>query len=76
MSLSQNLSRHWSNNWMLKVTNNVMELNGIRRIAMAGPVVRNDEAVGSIPTSSTNVSLASTACSGTSPFGILLSANE
>jgi hypothetical protein len=45
MSLSQNLSRHWSNNWMLKVTNNVMELNGIRRIAMAGPVVRNDEAV-------------------------------
>jgi hypothetical protein len=35
MSLSQNLSQHWSNNWMLKVTNNVMELNGIRRIATA-----------------------------------------
>jgi hypothetical protein len=40
---------------MLKVTNNVMELNGIRRIATAGPVVRNDEAVGSIPTSSTKL---------------------
>jgi hypothetical protein len=53
MSLSQSLSQHWSNNWVLKVTNNVMELNGIRRIATAGPVVRNDEAVGSIPTSST-----------------------
>src|SRR5450755_1804715 len=53
MSLSQNLSQHWSNNWMLKVRNNVMELNGISLIATAGPVVRNDEAVGSIPTSST-----------------------
>jgi len=38
---------------MLKVISNVMELNGISRIATAGPVVRNDEAVGSIPTSST-----------------------
>ena len=58
MSLSQNLSQHWSNNWMLKVTNHVMEFNGIRRIATAGPVVRNDEAVGSIPTSSTNLKAA------------------
>src|SRR6267142_7283426 len=57
MSLSQNLSQHWSNNWMLKVINNVMELNGISRIATAGPVVRNDEAVGSIPTSSTILSI-------------------
>jgi hypothetical protein len=39
---------------MLKVINNAMELNGIRQIATADPVVRNDEAVGSIPTSSTN----------------------
>jgi len=35
------------------VTKNVEELNGISQIATAGPVVRNDEAVGSIPTSST-----------------------
>ena len=42
---------------MLKVINNVMELNGISRIATAGPVVRNDEAVGSIPTSSTKFSI-------------------
>jgi len=35
------------------VTQNVAEVNGISRIATAGPVVRNDEAVGSIPTSST-----------------------
>ena len=53
MSLSQNLSQYWSNNWVLKVTKNVAEINGISRIATAGPVVRNDEAVGSIPTSST-----------------------
>jgi hypothetical protein len=53
MNLFQNLSQHWCNKGMLKVTNHVMELNGIRRIAMAGPVVRNDEAVASIPTSST-----------------------
>jgi hypothetical protein len=66
MSLSQNLSQHWFNNWMLKVTKNGAEINGINQIATAGPVVRNDEAVGSIPTSSTNVSLASTASSGTS----------
>ncbi len=32
---------------------NVAELSGISQIATAGPVVRNDEAVGSIPTSST-----------------------
>jgi hypothetical protein len=38
---------------MLKVTKNMAELNRISRIATAGPVVRNDEAVGSIPTSST-----------------------
>jgi len=38
---------------MLKVTKDVAELNGISRMATAGPVVRNDEAVGSIPTSST-----------------------
>jgi hypothetical protein len=53
MSLSQNLSQHWSNNWMLKVTKNVAEINRISRIATAGPVVRNDEAVGAISTSST-----------------------
>ena len=66
MSLSQNLSQHWSNHWMLRVTKSVEDTNGISLIATAGPVVRNDEAVGSIPTSSTNISLASTASSGTS----------
>jgi hypothetical protein len=53
MSLSQNLSQHWSNNWMPESDKNVAEINGISWIATVGPVVRNDEAVGSIPTSST-----------------------
>ena len=39
------------------MTQNVAEVNGISRIATAGPVVRNDEAVGSIPTSSTILTL-------------------
>ena len=55
MSLSQNLFQHWSNNWMLKVTKDAAEINGIRRLATARPLVRNDEAVGSIPTSSTKM---------------------
>jgi hypothetical protein len=76
MNLSHNLSQHRCNNWMLKVTNNVMDLNGIRRIAMAGPIVRNDEAVGSIPTSSTNVRLPLLLLREPHLSGILLSANE
>jgi hypothetical protein len=40
---------------MLKVTKNAAEPSGISQIATAGPVVRNDEATGSIPVSSTNV---------------------
>ena len=37
------------------MTQNVAEVNGISWIATAGPVVRNDEATGSIPVSSTNI---------------------
>jgi hypothetical protein len=49
---------------MLKVTKNVLELNGIRPITTAGPVVRNDQAVGSIPTSSTKFSIPPLLCFG------------
>jgi hypothetical protein len=55
---------------MLKVINNVMELNGISRIATAGPVVRNDEAVGSIPTSSTKFWLNVFNSSNRAAFGL------
>ena len=49
---------------MLKVIKNVMELNGIRQITTAGAVVRNDEAVGSLPTSSTKFSIPALLCFG------------
>jgi len=38
---------------MSKVTKNAEQLNGINQMTVAGIIVRNDEVVGSIPTSST-----------------------
>ena len=47
------LSHYWSNNWMLKVMKTVEKLSRFNQMTMAGLIVRNDEVVGSIPTSST-----------------------
>jgi hypothetical protein len=47
------LSHYWSNNWMLKVIKIGDMPSRTSQIGMAGVIVRNDEVVGSIPTSST-----------------------
>jgi hypothetical protein len=49
------LSHYWSNKTMLKVIETGAKSNTISHMIAADAIVRNDEVVGSIPTSSTNL---------------------
>lgn len=51
--LSQTLSHYWSNKSMLEAMKNAEMVNGIKGMISADYIVRNDEAAGSIPASST-----------------------
>jgi hypothetical protein len=55
--LSQMLSHYWSNKTMLKVIEIGAKSNTISHMTAADAIVRNDEVVGSIPTSSTKFSI-------------------
>jgi len=49
------LSHYWSNNRMLEVVKFGAKASTISHMIVADAIVRNDEVVGSIPTSSTKV---------------------
>jgi hypothetical protein len=55
-NLSHSLSHYWSNKRVLEVMKNAERLNRINQMSTADYIVRNDEVVGSIPTSSTKIS--------------------